>query len=363
MKKQISLGPYQDRVVNHLNTKLAGSYVAENLPRSLHQPYLDENGDLQNVLRRSCGAYSTSDLLLESLGFNGVAGERHLDLALHHLSNRIESSAEDVVAHCQDLVANQPQSYRAKHLVLCCGCVESPRLAKQSGLTDPNNNIGQSLTDHPAYFYDRWHDLPNSGDLHWLGVLDGHAKILLRSTNPTDEPFNIELLINASYWDSRFADPELWDRSKACDAKVEIKFIFDSPLDHENYIETKGEGRKPWIRVKPNHHGKQFQEKIVKARNTILTQLGIPMADLSTAWDKKEWRPGYNGSVQHAGGSMRMSDDGTGVVDENLRLLAYNNIYCCDPSVLPSIPAANPSLTVVALALRLAKHLKDKVES
>jgi choline dehydrogenase-like flavoprotein len=52
-----------------------------------------------------------------------------------------------------------------------------------------------------------------------------------------------------------------------------------------------------------------------------------------------------------------MSDNGTGVVDENLTLLDYDNIHCCDASVFPSIPAANPSLTIAALALRLAKHL------
>jgi choline dehydrogenase-like flavoprotein len=223
--------------------------------------------------------------------------------------------------------------------------------------------MGRNLTDHPAYFYDRWHDLPNSGGLSWLGDVQGHAKVLLRSTNPHDEPYNIELLINASYWDSRFADHDLWNRSIARDAKVEIKFIFDSPLDPENYIETKGEGRKPWIRVKPNHHGQQYREKIVQARNTILKSLGIPDEELSSAWDDEEWRPGYNGSVQHAGGSMRMSDDGTGAVDENLRLLGYENIHCCDPSVFPSIPAANPSLTVVALALRLAKHLDSQLRA
>jgi choline dehydrogenase-like flavoprotein len=63
------------------------------------------------------------------------------------------------------------------------------------------------------------------------------------------------------------------------------------------------------------------------------------------------------GGVAHEVGTLRMSDHGAGVVDEDLRFLAYDNLYACDNSVFPASPAANPSLTLVALALRLADHL------
>ena len=52
-----------------------------------------------------------------------------------------------------------------------------------------------------------------------------------------------------------------------------------------------------------------------------------------------------------------MSDDGSGVVDAELKFHAYDNLYACDNSVFASSPAANPSLTLAALALRLAQHL------
>jgi choline dehydrogenase-like flavoprotein len=50
-----------------------------------------------------------------------------------------------------------------------------------------------------------------------------------------------------------------------------------------------------------------------------------------------------------------------GVLDANLRFLHYDNLYACNLSVFPSSPAANPSLTLVALALSLAAHLKQKL--
>jgi choline dehydrogenase-like flavoprotein len=63
------------------------------------------------------------------------------------------------------------------------------------------------------------------------------------------------------------------------------------------------------------------------------------------------------GGVAHEVGTLRMSGDGSGVVDDNLKHVAYDNVFVCDNSVFPASPAANPSLTLAALALRLAKHL------
>jgi choline dehydrogenase-like flavoprotein len=37
-----------------------------------------------------------------------------------------------------------------------------------------------------------------------------------------------------------------------------------------------------------------------------------------------------------------MATTATAVVDQNLRLLACDNLYACDNSVFPSSPAANP---------------------
>jgi choline dehydrogenase-like flavoprotein len=69
------------------------------------------------------------------------------------------------------------------------------------------------------------------------------------------------------------------------------------------------------------------------------------------------WRP--PGAVSHEAGTMRMdTDPGRGVVDPDLRVHGQDNLYVCDLSVFPNCPAANPSLTLAALALRLADHLE-----
>jgi choline dehydrogenase-like flavoprotein len=62
----------------------------------------------------------------------------------------------------------------------------------------------------------------------------------------------------------------------------------------------------------------------------------------------------------HHMGTTRMSDDPSqGVVDRNCRLHGLANLYVAGSSVFPTGGCANPTLTIVALAARLADHLKS----
>ena len=61
----------------------------------------------------------------------------------------------------------------------------------------------------------------------------------------------------------------------------------------------------------------------------------------------------------HQCGTARMgADPATSVVDTNLRAHDLENLFIVDASVLPTSAAVNPSLTVAALALRAADHIK-----
>jgi choline dehydrogenase-like flavoprotein len=49
------------------------------------------------------------------------------------------------------------------------------------------------------------------------------------------------------------------------------------------------------------------------------------------------------------------------VVDANLKIFNTRNIYVCGGGVFPSSGSINPTLTIVALALRLSRHLLNLV--
>ncbi len=65
-------------------------------------------------------------------------------------------------------------------------------------------------------------------------------------------------------------------------------------------------------------------------------------------------------AAAHFMGTARMSAvKSGGVVDSDLKVWDVANLYVCDGSVIPIAGNANPSLTIAALAVRLADHLSD----
>ena len=57
------------------------------------------------------------------------------------------------------------------------------------------------------------------------------------------------------------------------------------------------------------------------------------------------------------------SDPAKGVVDADCRVHGYANLYVTGSSVFPTSGWANPTLTIVALALRTADHLAGLTRS
>ncbi|MEP6342988.1 MAG: GMC family oxidoreductase [Maricaulaceae bacterium] len=69
------------------------------------------------------------------------------------------------------------------------------------------------------------------------------------------------------------------------------------------------------------------------------------------------------GGYHHMGG-VRMGDsDQTGVVDANCKLFESPNLYVASSGVFPTGGWANPTVTIMALALRLGDHLGQKLSA
>jgi len=85
--------------------------------------------------------------------------------------------------------------------------------------------------------------------------------------------------------------------------------------------------------------------------------LGRLMLELS-ADDDPDWSPDLWGCYHHMGTTHMHVDPRKGVVDENSRVHGLVNLFIAGSSVFPTSGFANPTLTIVALALRLADHIK-----
>ena len=89
--------------------------------------------------------------------------------------------------------------------------------------------------------------------------------------------------------------------------------------------------------------------------NAGRVQLDEWLFDDSIDWQRQIW-----GGCHHMG-TTRMSDaPERGVVDANCKLHGIDNTYVASGSVFSTSGHANPTITIVALALRLAEHLQQK---
>jgi choline dehydrogenase-like flavoprotein len=66
----------------------------------------------------------------------------------------------------------------------------------------------------------------------------------------------------------------------------------------------------------------------------------------------------YTDASHHLGTTRMSTDPKRGVVDVNCRVHGVDNLYVTGSSVFPTAGHANPTLTIAAMSLRLAAHLK-----
>ena len=375
MRKHVAAGKFQEETIAKLQVRFP-SFTVVNTPRSCDQPEFGpkENPDRhpESFLYRSTGTFSAAELLLDSMSAGKNPGRGRLAINLNHLVTELRHKKETVTGKykvtdvvCQDLVANHTRTYKARCVVLAAGSLESPKIALNSKIVDKSRLIGQGLTDHPSFYAP---DGYAGGETFYLKSTSPyagpykHARIFFYPDNPwRGHWFNVEIVINGQFWRSRHSDDDVRDAEHPHDARTTInfKFVFGSPLDKNNYVKL---GARAEDRVKVKHGANPIGAEAHPAVLELLQQLLEFFEAEPVNWNNPgNCNFGNGGTVNHAGGTMRMGPPGSErVVDENLKFEEYDNLYVCDPSVWPYIPAANPSLTLVALSLRLADHLANK---
>jgi hypothetical protein len=76
--------------------------------------------------------------------------------------------------------------------------------------------------------------------------------------------------------------------------------------------------------------------------------------------DAGTWRKTVASAAHHLGTARMGESEATGVVDKDLKVYGVDNLYVSDGSVFTTAGAVNPSLTITALGLRLAAHLRAR---
>ena len=300
------------------------------------------------------GMFSTADLLAEDR-LVVDPGRAKPTINLNHAVQRLTVQADRVTGvQCFDLLSRQQREYRAKIVVLSAGTIESAKIALQSQLADPAGLIGKGITDHPIWF--THFSLP-PGSPH--ASTDSSAKVWSRHNVAAvdSHPYNVVVELGADFNQGRYVDPDNLARHRALkgDATLgEIVFLFNTGLVPTNSVTVTGPPHLPvLVDMQPAPVPEAVQQEVRDYAKTVLDGLG---AEALTGENLALNVAGLGG-VAHEVGTLRMGDGADCVVDADLRFLGYDNLYACDNSVFATSPAANPTLTLAALALRLAATL------
>ncbi len=185
----------------------------------------------------------------------------------------------------------------------------------------------------------------------------GVARDVLRSARGIDELLQIkfrpkgpEFNLESGWWKDTLTDtlPETF----------EMIGMVQQRGHYENHVSLSDEKNSlGWNKLRVNWQYRQEDKNAVDAAATpIMDALEEAGFGRMTRLDAEKHTENY--SCHHASGTTRMSTDPTkGVVDANCRVHDHPNLYIVGMSVFPSVGYANPTLSIMALGVRLADHI------
>lgn len=402
MNESRSMGAIAQAVVARLRqSPLAAEFSIQETPRALHQPYLEPDGTPRDrFFTEPTGVFNTAELLINQLGL--TPGIRHgdgpgLQVLLNHYVEDVQNHGDPLELVARSTLTGHARHFRAGAVVLAAGSIGSPKLLRRSSMypwlpQSVKDLLGRGLTDHPT---------SNEITTFATGIgnvalgKDEHAKIVFYSRGRRDQgneiryPFNVEMNINHEYWHLRENDPGAQGTGAhpGGAARIDIKFSFGNCLDDDNEVKPAPPyGYVPEIAFRnlgwTDHlAGSRFPALAGWRKNApeifaVLNQVthsifsqfhydGQAARPVDELWYGQGGKGFGWGTVHHSVGTLRMPYkprfdapfNGNAVVDEDLRVSGTQRLYACDMSVIPFSSAANPVRTLVALALRLSRHL------
>ena len=306
--------------------------------------------------------FSDPPARFNSLFGNWIRQNASVDILFNHTATRIRIEngvALSVFIQESSHARTTPVEIFGKNIVLAAGGIQNPRLLLLS-LPNPNElPVGMFFCEHPHYyFYTRLildeQKFLSTAYQHRSGICIVHA-IQLSSA------FSNAHRLQSATFDVRIKRPRqttlranfLARNRKAIIARSTVRAEM-SPVK-KNSI-TLSDSRRDALGQPIPHVSMTFDRQEIRAAyehlNTELIRSGLGRMSLP-----RKIRH-INSGGGHMMGSTRMGiDPKRSCTDSSCRVHGVENLYVAGSSLFPAVGAANPTLTIVALSLRLAAHL------
>lgn len=391
------LDPYYDETLDILD--IAKADTQPSAPLSFHHDTLQ----VFNVL------FSPPTRFAEKFGAE-LRTSANIHLVLNaNLTDIVLAENRRQVVRCEfrNYVDDEPIIILAKTYVLCLGGLENPRIllainkGTASGIGNRQDLVGRFFSDHPHFSVGRY--LLNSDNPEVPAVLrdqgvkkprnvvaiaptksfmlqkeipgfslrlfpyadikrnrDGIKAFLQRQLCSTDFSTQLVEAVNGqipNWWDCFYGNIAIaTEQGVNYDSRVSLSSAKDRfGLPRIKLDWRFGEPDRRTIRIGALELGRQFA---VNDWGRIQIIDWILDDDLPIPGPDEEQ---YTG-MHHIGTTRMASEPTRGVVDSNLKVFNHDNLFVCGSSVFSTSSHANPTFTIVQLALRLGAHLSKVVD-
>ena len=303
---------------------------------------------------------------------------------------------------------------KAKYFILACGGIENARLllhsndVQKDGLGNQNDVVGRYFMDHPRLeigdiaitepgfsnnFYDVNYGYFFSSAVGTLAMAPAtmrekgiaNAGFYLNSeySNPEEESIKAFHKFTFSLHKRQYDDISFRDLFRLATSPVSVTkhvigkifrpesllfsrriMILFEPAPNPNSRITLSEEtdrlglRKPSLDWRLTDYDKNT---ILQSRRIVADEIknaGIGQVSFDQPDDKFEFPPDITYCWHHMGTTRMHEDPKQGVVDQHCRVHGLENLFVAGSSVFPTASSDMPTLTIIALAMRLADHLK-----
>lgn len=245
-----------------------------------------------------------------------------------------------------DLATGKVHQINARSVVLAAGAFESTRLALVSSLPDPHGLIGRYISDHSfvrAYFPMNPADYAARPEVSiiWLPAAP-NRNFQIEIHLPSDNLFLVK-------------EDTVWAPDKSIYYAAMVRSFAPLQPRAGNFVEALSADAPGSYRVTMSLDAddQALAAAQVAAVESVRSALGADPAQVTTL--------PLGASHHEAGGLIMGPEAGSSVTDPFGRFWSTKRLVACDSASWPNVSAANPHLTIVAMARRQAGQLATEL--
>ncbi len=404
------LDPYYDKADHFLNLDVIGEYD-ENIFDLIKEKELPESADLNLRFSKWSPTPNVRELYRQKIqSSKNISLLQNANLTNLHLNENKKTLAQ---AEFRTYDGRQGK-VKARKFVLACGGLENPRLLLTSnnqlekGLGNHKDMVGRFLQDHPNARVATFQPLKRNTQAYFNYFLIAKTRYLPRLIC-SNEFQKQEQTVNVGASLLHFTKPEhpfekikeLYRKKVRGELKLKDASVLFSVMKHlpaltktakQYFIDKKIYTPDPDVKLNimmecnPEPHNRiqlsdekdifgmpKIQlhwtisdqvihtfEKSLDLFKSYIDQSGLGILEKEDFAKNKDWKGRINDATHHIGTTRMGVNDSEAVVDQNCKVFELDNLYIAGSSVFPTGSHSNPTLTIIALAMRLADHLSEK---